>query len=77
MVAAAAAAVAAKGGDPFEWVAPGRLYIIDSHACRLRFDVQTAGAAWLSKYDLTSTVMTVAKTDPLYSDLKIGRCVFD
>lgn len=49
--------------------------MIDSYACRLRFDISTTGTAWISKYDIASTVSRVAATEPLYSDLKIGRCV--
>jgi len=84
-VAAAAAAAAAAGiGDQeegeissvFEWI-PGRLEVVDSYACLLHFGVLTAGAAWLSKWDINQTVQSVAKVEPLYAELKIGRCVVD
>ena len=50
------------------WV-PGRLEVIPCHACLLQFDVLTAGAAWLSKWDINHTVSQVAKNEPLYNDM--------
>lgn len=70
--AAVAAAASSSSSSSFEWI-PGRLEVIPCHACLLHFDILTAGAAWLSKWDINHTVSQVAKDEPLYNDLTIGR----